>query len=390
MTPRGPAFSRRTDHAEEENLLTQRLRALRKTGPICDLTVGNPTEAGIPYDVDGVLRAFAKPEIARYEPLAFGAPEARALAADTYASVGTRVPASDVILFASTSEAYASLLKVLCDAGDNVLVPAPSYPLFAHLAAFEQVQLRTYPLRYDGAWHIDMPALRAACTDRTRAVFVVSPNNPTGSYLKASELEALAALGLPVVSDEVFAEYPLRESNERVRTVAGSTLPLSFALAGLSKLSGFPQMKAAWCAVSGEARHKHEAMRRLELVCDTFLGVGAPVQAALEDLLALGHNVRASIRTRTQTNLSLLRKALADTPASVLDVEGGWYAVVRLPATKSEDEWVLGLLGTHRVLVHPGAFFDFDSEPFCVVSLLPAPLAFADGVEALRQSAMDA
>jgi aspartate/methionine/tyrosine aminotransferase len=295
-----------------------------------------------------------------------------------------------VILFASTSEAYASLLKVLCDAGDNVLVPAPSYPLFAHLAAFEQVQLRTYPLRYDGAWHIDMPALRAACTDRTRAVFVVSPNNPTGSYLKASELEALAALGLPVVSDEVFAEYPLRESNERVRTVAGSTLPLSFALAGLSKLSGFPQMKAAWCAVSGEARHKHEAMRRLELVCDTFLGVGAPVQAALEDLLALGHNVRASIRTRTQTNLSLLRKALADTPASVLDVEGGWYAVVRLPATKSEDEWVLGLLGTHRVLVHPGAFFDFDSEPFCVVSLLPAPLAFADGVEALRQSAMDA
>lgn len=390
MTPGTPAFSRRTDHADVENELTQRLRALKQTGPICDLTVGNPTDAGLAYDVEGVLRAFARPEIVRYEPLAFGAPAARALAAGTYASLGAEISASDVIMFASTSEAYASLLKVLCDAGDNVLVPAPSYPLFAHLAAFEQVELRPYPLRYDGAWHMDLPALRAQCTSRTRAVFVVSPNNPTGSYVKASELRALAALGLPVVSDEVFAEYPLRDGQERVRTVAGSELPLSFALAGLSKLAGFPQMKAAWCAVSGVQAAKQEALRRLELVCDTFLGVGAPVQAALSDLLLLGQSVRESIRARTRQNLATLRETLRGSAATVLDVEGGWYAVLRLPGTQTEDEWVLGLLCSHRVLVHPGSFFDFDSEPYCVLSLLTEPSVFARGIETLRDACAEA
>jgi alanine-synthesizing transaminase len=237
-----------------------------------------------------------------------------------------------------------------------------------------------YRLAYDGAWHVDLDSLRGAVTGRTRAVVTVSPNNPTGSYLKRSELAAIAALGLPIVSDEVFASYPLREDAERASSALESQGPLVFSLGGLSKLAALPQMKLAWIAVGGDAPDVTGAMGRLEVIADAFLSVGTPVQHALPHLLATRGAAEGAIRSRTRANLRVLRSSVADTPATLLDVEGGWYATLRVPATRSEESWVLALLEEDGVYVHPGHFFDFEREAYLVLGLLTPEATFAEGV----------
>jgi aspartate/methionine/tyrosine aminotransferase len=363
-------------------LALERARAARR--PILDLTESNPTRASLPYPEPEIRTALADPLSLKYEPAAFGLPSAREAVARelTRAHPGVApLDAGRVVLTASTSEAYAFLFKLLCEPGDEVLVPRPSYPLFEHLAQLEAVRAVPYRLAYDGSWHVDLASVRAAVTARTRAVVVVSPNNPTGSYLKAAELAALAALGLPIVSDEVFAEYPLREDRTRAHSALDAQdASLVFALGGLSKLAALPQMKLGWIAVGGREPYVQTALARLEVIADAFLSVGTPVQRALPALLASRGAVHTAILERARSNLAMLRDAVAGSAVSVLDVEGGWYAPLRLPRTRAEQEWVLGLLEHDSVYVHPGHFFDFEDEAFAVVSLLTPEAVLREGI----------
>jgi aspartate/methionine/tyrosine aminotransferase len=374
-------FSSRSSFDLSPNPLAVALERLRASRSLLDLTESNPTRAELPYPNEAILDALSSPGALLYEPHPFGLPSARDAIAAELSSSGVVVPPSHVVLTASTSEAYAFLFKLLCDPGDEILVPAPSYPLFAHLAQLESVRSVSYRLAYDGAWHVDLDSVRRGITSRTRAVLSVAPNNPTGSYLKRDELAALASLGLPIVSDEVFARYPLREDSGRALTaLEAQGAPLVFALGGLSKLAALPQMKLAWMAVGGAAPSALQALARLEVVADAFLSVGSPVQHAVPALLASRVPVEAAIQARTRKNLAVLRQATRGSAASVLDVEGGWYAVLRVPRTHSEESWALSLLEEDDVIVHPGHFFDFEQEAYLVVSLLTREATFEEGV----------
>jgi alanine-synthesizing transaminase len=363
-------FSSRGPADRDPNSFTRALENARARGQhLLDLTVSNPTHCGFDGDGQRLGQVLSNPAAARYDPDPRGLRTAREAVLGLWAERGISSTADRVLLTSSTSEAYGWLFKLLCDPGDEVLAPRPSYPLFDLLASFEAVALRPYPLRYDGGWHIDLGALRAAITSRTRAVLVVSPNNPTGSYLTKRELGALAELGIPIVCDEVFADYPLRDVPDRVRSVLDQPTGLVFALDGLSKLAALPQLKLGWITVGGSPALAQEAVSRLELIADSYLSVGTPVQLAAPRLVAERHAIQRAITERLRTNLGTLRSTLRGSAATVLDVHGGWYAVMRLPAVATEMQWVLGLL-EDGVVVQPGWFFDFETEPFVVISLL--------------------
>jgi hypothetical protein len=378
-------FSGRTRFDLRPNRLARVLAARRAAGePILDLTQSNPTRAGLP-DAPDLLAALAGEAARRYEPLPLGLPEARAAAARDFAERGFPLDPERVVLHASTSEAYGFLFKLLCDPGDEVLVPRPGYPLLDFLAGLESVRARGYALAHDGEWRLDRDALVAALSPRTRAVVAVSPGNPTGAYLKQDELDWLVSLcagrGIVLIADEVFADYPLREDARRAASGARDSDALAFALSGLSKSCGLPQLKLAWTAVSGPGPLRREALARLELVADTYLPVSTPVQVAAPALLARKAELQAPIRARLRANLETLRGALgAASPATLLEPEGGWSAILRVPATCSEEERALRLLERHGVLVHPGYFFDFPGEAYLVLSLLPPPSEFREGV----------
>jgi aspartate/methionine/tyrosine aminotransferase len=379
-------FSTRTPSDLAPNRLTLAARAARARGGLIDLTETNPTRVGLRYP-PRMASALAGIGALAYDPFPFGLPEAREAAAAETAAGGAPVDPSRVILTASTSEAYAYLFKLLCDPGDEVLVPVPSYPLFDHLTRLELVSARPYPLDYHGAWSIDAHEVAAAATPRTRAVLVVSPNNPTGSLITRGDLEALAGLcasrGMALIGDEVFADYPVEPRLDAAR-VLDQQQALTFSLGGLSKSAGLPQMKLGWIAAGGPAPLVDAALARLEIVCDTFLSVSTPVQRAAGALIEAGREVRAQILGRVAGNLRDLQALAAAHPAcTVLRVEGGWSAVVRVPATRSEESLAIDLLERDGVLVHPGYFFDFPREAFIVVSLLPPPRAFREGAARL-------
>jgi alanine-synthesizing transaminase len=378
------------------DLRTNRLEAIRadkraRGEVVLDLTESNPTSVGLPYPPD-LLGPLAEQGALRYEPHAFGWPAARAAVADDFRRRGFLLDASRVVLTASTSEAYAFLFKLLCDAGDEVLVPRPGYPLFEYLAGLEGVRPLAYPLEYDGEWHVDLPALRERASPRTRMVVVVTPHNPTGAFLKREELQGLEAFcaecSLALVADEVFADYPLRADPQRAVSVARDGEALAFALGGLSKGCGLPQLKLSWIAVTGPEPLRAEALARLEVVADTFLSVGTPVQRALPALLARRAELQRPIAERVSSNLESLRRRVSapGRPASLLEPEGGWYAVLRVPATVPEADRVEALLLERNVLVHPGYFFDFPREAYLVLSLLPAPGAFDEAVERIGET----
>ena len=382
--------SRSSMELAPNRLAVARVRAQASSRPLLDLTESNPTRASIPYDTNAVLSALALPAAMTYEPAPFGLLRAREAVSRELSACGARVDPSRIVLTASTSEAYSFLFKLLADPGDEVLVPAPSYPLLEHLARFESVQAVSYRLAYDGAWHIDLDSVRSAISPRTRAVVVINPNNPTGSYLKKDEFDALASLGLPLVSDEVFSRFPLREDPSRASTILETDIAgLAFSLGGLSKLAALPQMKLAWIAVAGAKERVDGALARLEVIADAFLSVGTPVQHAISALLGSRTTPARAILDRTRANLDHLRCAVRGSAASLLDVEGGWYATLRLPRTLGEEQWVVTLLEQDGVYVHPGHFFDFAEEAYVVVSLLTPEDMLHEGVRRIVRRVSD-
>jgi len=374
-------FSSRLNTSVEVNRITHRLGELRAAAtPVLDLTESNPTRSGIEYPAAEIARLLSDARSLIYEPEPAGLPAAREAVARYYAERGESVDPGRVLLTSSTSEAYAWLFKLLADPGDEVLVPRPSYPLFDYLAALESVRVVPYPLVYHGVWTIDLDALRDAITPRTRAIVVVNPNNPTGSFLKRDEYETLVRLcrdhDLAIIGDEVFSDYALTDDPRRIPTlVAGDDVTI-FALSGLSKIAGLPQIKLGWMVVN-----RPEAMARLEFIADTYLSVSTPVQWAAAGLLALRTSIQSQIHARLRRNLQTLQVQFGpESPMRVLHVEGGWYAVVQVPRIRSEEEWALDLLERKHVLVQPGFFYDFEAEAFLVVSLLTPEPVFARGI----------
>jgi alanine-synthesizing transaminase len=384
-------LSSRLPRSLELNAVSRALDAKRRRGtPIVDLTETNPTSVGFAY-ANELLEPLAHPRALEYEPQALGLWSARAAVAADFRRRGIAISADRVALTASTSEAYALLFKLLCDAGDAVLVPHPSYPLFEHLTQLESVRAIPYALEYHGSWRIDVESIKRAAGDRVRAVLVVSPNNPTGSFLQRDDLAELsdvaASRGWAIIGDEVFADYPLDPAIEATHVLAATGV-LTFSLGGLSKSAGLPQLKLGWIGFGGPGADVDAALAAYELIADTYLSVATPVQAAAAELLEHGAAIRAQILARVRRNLVSLREIASRHPSiDVLKVEGGWSAVIQV---KGEEALVLDLLEKDDVLVHPGYFFDFAREAFIVVSLIVEPATFDRAIDRVMTRAAGA
>ncbi len=380
-------FSQRTGWKLTPNRFSEAQREFRVAGrEVLDLTVSNPTRAGLPYDAESILKALSRPEAMDYDPQPKGLASAREVVAAYYReqSGGCEINPESVVLTTSTSEGYSYVFRLLCNPGDEVLVPKPSYPLFEFLADLEDVKLVSYPLLYDHGWQIDFHSMQKAVNARTRAVVVVHPNNPTGSYVSQSERELLNAFcrehGIALVVDEVFLDYP--HDGVRRTSFATNQVALTFTLSGLSKISGLPQMKLAWVATSGPEDMVAAAMERLEVIADTYLSMNAPIQLAAGVLLEQRKKIQPLLLDRVRANLAELDSQMAkQKTCRRLEVEGGWYAVLRVPVTQSDEDLAIDVLHKTSVLIHPGHFYDFPSDGYLIVSLLTPPAPFRDGTE---------
>ncbi|MEO8358398.1 MAG: pyridoxal phosphate-dependent aminotransferase [Vicinamibacteria bacterium] len=385
-------FSKRLPKDISENALSARIREMRESGArFLDLTESNPTRAGF-LAPPSLLTLLGDPEGAHYAPDPQGMLSARTSIASDYARRGVSVDPLDIVLTASSSESYSLLFKLLANPGDEVLVPAPSYPLFEFLADLDGVRVGTYPLHFDHEWHLSVDSLARLITDQTRAVVVVHPNNPTGSFLKKSEARTLADLcaerGVAIIADEVFADFAFEPDPQRFETFAAETKALSFALGGLSKSCALPQLKLGWIAVAGPDAVRREALARLEFIADTYLSVSTPIQLALPSILDQKATLQKPIRQRLRRNLTALENAVGNQPElSLIQPEGGWSALIKCPATLTDEERALDALSA-GVLVHPGHFFDFDSGCYLVVSLLCETDLFDQALPVLMASAV--
>ena len=380
-------FSDRTNWNLAPNRLSEALARYRaRSERLIDLTASNPTECGFQYDSDAILRALQNPDALAYHPDAKGLLSARSAVTGYYRSHGIDVPAEDILLTTSTSEAYSFIFRLLCDPGDELLVPAPSYPLFEYLSDIQDVKLSPYRLFYDLGWQIDLHAVEKAVSSRTRGLIVVHPNNPTGQFVKSAEREALneicSSRGVALISDEVFLDFALEDSG--ASSFADNEGPLTFTLSGISKIVGLPQMKAAWLIASGTSGQKTQALERLEVIADTYLSTNTPVQLALPDFLNQRGSFQQQLVERIRHNLEELDRQL-DLHKSVnrLRVEGGWYAVLRVPATRSDEDFAIFLLEKKGVYVHPGHFYNFPADGYMVLSLIAPQEDFSEGVERL-------
>ncbi|HUC54097.1 MAG TPA: pyridoxal phosphate-dependent aminotransferase [Candidatus Cybelea sp.] len=380
-------FAKRTNWNRTPNRLSEALAAHRAAGkPLWDLTVSNPTECGFEYDRAAILEALGNPAALTYEPNPRGLEAARRAVAGYYADREENVSVEDIFLTTSTSEAYSYAFRMLCDAGDELLIPSPSYPLFDFLADIQDVSLVRYPLLYDHGWQIDFHALEQAITPRTRGIIVVHPNNPTGHFAKRGEIAKLNAIcsarELTIVADEVFLDFTFEEN--RAASFAANSGALTFTLSGLSKICGLPQMKTAWLIASGPPEQKSEALGRLEVIADTYLSMNAPVQLAMPRFLEQRGGFQAQVMDRVRGNLAELDRQLgAHRTCSRLSVEGGWCAVLRVPAMGSDEDLAINLLMQRGISVHPGHFYDFPSDGYLVVSLLTPEKTFAEGTKRL-------
>ena len=414
-------FSERTNWKLGRNKFTQAVEETRTAGmKLLDLTASNPTRVGLNYDGAAILTALSSSRSLDYDPQSKGVVEARRAVADYYRDDhGVAVDPERIVLTTSTSEGYSFVFRLLCNAGDELLVPKPSYPLFEFLADLQDVKLVPYPLIYDHGWQMDFHSLAKAVTPRTRGVVVVHPNNPTGSYVKAGEREALNGFcrerGLAVTVDEVFLDYgiqplgvkahpsedrngsaesaaPHRKGTVELRSTGrpGAAVPtsfvandevLTFTLSGLSKISALPQMKAAWIVTSGPEDQVESAMARLEIIADTYLSMNAPLQWAVPVLLEQRSSMQTQLIERVTANLADLdRQLLAQKACQRLEVEGGWYAVLRIPVTRTDEELAIELVKEKKVVVHPGHFYDFETDGYLVLSLITPKEEFGEGI----------
>ena len=376
-------FSERTNWKLTRNRLTEALEEIRSSGArLLDLTISNPTRAGLRYDETAILQSLASPRSMDYDPQPRGLPEARAAVAGYYQTQhAIHLDPEQLILTTSTSEGYSFVLRLLCNPGDELLVPKPSYPLFEFLADLQDVKLVPYPLLYDHGWQMDFPSLENAVTKRTRGVVVVHPNNPTGSYVHPHEQKSLNHFcrkhELALISDEVFLDYAHTQAPQESFTANQDAL--TFTLSGVSKISALPQMKVAWVAASGPATEVEAAQARLEIIADTYLSMNAPIQWAAAVLLEQRKNIQRQLLDRVLANLSELDRQLAvQTTCQRLSVEAGWYTVLRVPVTQTDEELAVDLLRRKSVLVHPGHFYDFPSDGYLVLSLITQEPEFAE------------
>jgi alanine-synthesizing transaminase len=392
LAAEGPdTFADRTHWNLNPNLLSRALAEHRAAGKaLLDLTASNPTECGFDYDTDAILHSLSNAAALAYDPDPRGLLSARQSVAAYYASRGIHVPVENIILTTSTSEAYSFVFRALCNPGDEILIPEPSYPLFAFLADIQDVKLIRYPLFYDHGWQTNFHALELAVTPRTRAVIVVHPNNPTGHFSKPQEMAKLndlcASRGLAIIADEVFLDFALdtAETGKPHSSFAENSMALTFTTSGLSKISGLPQMKVAWLITSGPEQTKSQALQRLEIVADTYLSMNAPVQWAIPTLFEQRHAFQKQLLARVRKNLAELDLQLsAEKSCTRLVVEGGWYAVLRVPATRSDEALAIELLTQKGVYVHPGHFYDFPSDGFLIVSLITKEEDFRAGMKLL-------
>jgi alanine-synthesizing transaminase len=389
-------FSERTNWRLERNRYSEAVEQVRASGArILDLTASNPTRVGLRYDAESIGDALRSERALDYDPHAKGLASAREAVAGYYSGLAPgqgdgpgnipreRMDPERIVLTTSTSEGYSFVFRLLCNAGDEVLVPKPSYPLFEFLADLQDVKLAPYPLIYDHGWQMDVPSMEKAVTSRTRAVVIVHPNNPTGSYVKAGELEPLNAFcrkhELALIVDEVFLDYELDQASHA--SFVANDAVLTFTLSGLSKICALPQMKVAWIATTGPDEKVEAAMARLEVIADTYLSMNAPVQWALPALLAQRYDIQKQLLGRVRKNLAELDRQLAgQTACRRLEVEGGWYAVLRVPVTKSDEALAVELVKDKSVLVHPGHFYDFPRDGYLVLSLIAAEEQFREGI----------
>lgn len=382
-------FSARTDWNLSPNAFSLAAGALRSRGEKhYDLTASNPTDVGFHYDQEQLIAALSNPYALTYEPAAKGLLSARVEVAKYYAEQGISVATDALVLTVSTSEAYTYCFRLLCEPGDEVLVPVPSYPLFEFLAQIQDVKLVPYDLVYDHGWQIDFQSFERALSSRTRAILIVNPNNPTGSYVKQWEMARLnkicAARDVAIIADEVFLDYAL--TSERPSSFAANTGALTFTLSGLSKIAGLPQMKVAWLATSGPNALAQEALARLEVIADTYLSMSAPMQWALPELLASRRPLQQQLTERTRGNLNELDRQLKGQKLCTrLQVEGGWYAILRVPVTRSDEELAIALIEHDSVLVHPGHFYDFASDGHLIISLITPGDDFSEGTRRILQ-----
>ncbi len=370
-------FSHRTDWKLTPNRFTQVQRELQAAGrEVVDLTISNPTRAELHYDSETVLQALVNPQAMDYDPQPKGLRSAREAVAGYYRKQHDEIDPDAIVLTTSTSEGYSYVFRLLCNAEDEILVPKPSYPLFEFLADLQDVKLAPYPLLYDHGWQIDFPSLYKAVNHRSRAVVVVHPNNPTGSFVADEERRTLNRFcreyNLALIADEVFLDYA-HDGMPRSTFVTGREV-LTFTLSGLSKISGLPQMKLAWIVTSGPGEQASAALARLEVIADTYLSMNAPVQLAAPMLLEQRHSIQPLLLDRVRANLSELDRGLAKQKiCRRLDVEGGWYAILRVPVTQSDEDLAIEILRKLSVLVHPGHFYDFPSDGYLIVSLITPP-----------------
>ncbi|MGH9847002.1 MAG: pyridoxal phosphate-dependent aminotransferase [Blastocatellia bacterium] len=383
-------FSSRINWNLESNRLFQLLARKRREGArILDLTESNPTRAGFEYASEAILAALANPAALIYEPAPRGHIQTREAVSAYYRERGFAVNPDRIHLTASTSEGYSFLFKLLADQGDSVLVSQPSYPLFEFLAALEGVELRPYQLDYDHprGWRLDFDSVRQAITETTRALILVNPNNPTGSFVKRDEVQRLNELclrhNLALIVDEVFGDYVFANNSHFATSLVENDAVLTFVMSGLSKVLALPQMKLGWIVTTGPADLRDQAIERLDFIADTYLSVGAPVQHAAPHWLKMRSQIQGQILERTRRNLKLLAERTDNSPCRLLTAEGGWYATIEVPRYHSEEDWMLTLLEEDDVLVHPGYFFDFPREAFLVLSLLVEEPVFREATDRL-------
>ncbi len=386
-------FSRRTGWSLEKNPLISFLDDLKKQNhKILDLTESNPTKCNLFYPKGQILKAFDTSDNIIYQPSSFGGLGARNALVTSYQESGFLVSSEKIVLTSSTSEAYAFLFRLLLNPKEHILLPSPSYPLFEFLANLNDVEIDFYPLSYNKIWQIDIASLERMICSETKAIVLVNPNNPTGSFVKKSEIEAINRIckqhHLAIICDEVFSDYLLQMNEENVRSLCENNDVLTFVLGGLSKSLGMPQMKLSWILASGPKEQTQEALNRLEIIADTYLSVNTPSQNALQEWLFLKEEIQGNIKKRLIQNKNTIQRIFQPYHnfCEVLDLEGGWYIVLHLNRKIEEESFALNLLKDKNVFVHPGYFFDFNEEPYLVVSLLTDPKALELGAQKILES----